>query len=182
MIRSQRNLFTTGIAFLAGVALLVSACGGGGDDDDDDDSSEPGGSDATATQESGGNNGGNQSGGDPTATSESGGGNGGGDSDDVEQLQEDLVPPKSKELLRYSTPDGTSISYESTESLDSLKEFYDDRVDDLDLGQLGNMSMPDSHSWFIGNNSGQGVQGSVTVVNAGDGKTNITVTLSKGTS
>ncbi len=179
MPRSNRSSWITGFAVIAGVALFIAACGGG--DDDSDGPPGPGGADSnsTPTQESGNNGAPTQSGGDATATSSSGGG--GADAGDIDGIMKDLVPPKSTEILRYSSQGTTSVSYESTDSLDSLKSFYDKRLKDLDLKLMGNMSTADTHSWFVGSDDGKAPQGSVTIFPSGTaGKVAVTITLGPG--
>ena len=162
-------------------ALALGACG---DDDDDDD--DAGG--ATSTQSSGqstatatsddGDDGGN---GDDDDDGDDGGGNGGGgDSSDLDQVASALEPPNSTETTRFSSSDGMLIGYESDESLDSLKSYYDGKIDDLGLNLLGTLSSGESYNWIIGAEDGSGVQGGVTIAPSGTGTTVVSITLSLG--
>ena len=172
------------MTLLAGAALVFAACGG--DDDDDDGGGSDGAATATATADSDSDDDGDDSAddnGDDSSDNEGDddgddGGNGGGaDTDDMEQLASDLEPPNSTESARFSSSEGLLISYESTDSFDDLKGFYDDRFDDLGINVLGTMSAADSQTWVIGEEDGSGVQGGVTLAPSGSGTTLVQVTL-----
>jgi hypothetical protein len=112
-----------------------------------------------------------------TATSDGGGG-GGGAGGDVDQLAEDLVPPSSSEQSRISSQGTLIVSYTSTDSVDSLKSYYEDKFDELGVNVIGTSSAGATTTYVIGNEDGSGIQGGVTV--AGDessGNTIVQITL-----
>jgi len=154
----------------AAMLLLVSC--GGGDDEGGDATAAPtsdGGNAATAVATSDGGSGSDGSGG-------SGGGSGAA-SGDVDQWVSDLTPPNGNEMARFTAPDGITVSFESDDSVDDLKSYYDDKLGDLGITVQGTADVGGTHTWVIGDESGDGVQGGLTVSESGDGKSLVTITL-----
>jgi len=151
---------------------VLSACGGG----DDDKSSGPtsSGDGATATK-SAGSGGGSGGGANPTSKPASGGA-----ASDLEKLEKDLVPPKSKQVARFSADDAVVVTYTSTESLDTLKDYYDKKIKDLKLKVQGTMNVTDSYSWFIGEDNDKGPHGAVIIARSGNEPTAVSITLAPG--
>jgi hypothetical protein len=154
----------TRVLMLAVLALLVVACGG-----------------------SGGGNGGGGDGGDGGNGSEEtqaeapqpdeGNGGGGEDAGDRPQLAGDLEPPNATETTRMSADGGFIISWRSSESVDSLESFYDDKIAELGLNVLGKQSVEGAHTWIFGDEDGSGPQGGVTVTEDGSGGSLASVTI-----
>lgn len=148
---------------LPAVAVMLIACGGPGTD---------GGN---------GGNGGNGSdesqAGAPDPGGNDGNGGSGGDQGDLEQLADDLEPPNSTETTRMSANEAFIISWTSTDSVDSLESFYDDKIGQLGINLLGKSSVQGAHTWVIGNEDGSGPQGGITVGEDGSGGTVISITL-----
>lgn len=143
------------------LAVTVIACGGPATD---------GGNGGNGSEES-------QAGApDPDGGNDGDGGNG-GDQGDLEQLADDLKPPNSTEITRMSANEAFIISWSSTDSVDSLESFYDDKIGQLGVNLLGKSSAQGGHTWVIGNEDGSGPQGGVTVAEDGSGGTVISVTL-----
>jgi uncharacterized protein YfiM (DUF2279 family) len=63
-------------------------------------------------------------GGEPSSAASTGGGGGG----DVEAVAQALVPPNSNETINTSQEGLSFIMYESTDSIDSLKSFYESAI------------------------------------------------------
>lgn len=168
----RRCRFPFFAACIAVTMLGFAAACGGGDDDSDDEGDSDSTPEATADRTS-------SSGGDATATS--GGGSSNVDDDDMESLAEDLEPEGAKESVRFAAEGGFTIAWETSKSLDDLKDFYDDRLDDLDINVQGKLDLPDSHTWIIGRADGKGIQGTVTLSkgsSSGDGSL-VSVALTK---
>ena len=90
-----------------------------------------GGSPGTSTDDNGNGNGnGESTNPDVTATAEASkdDGNGTGNDGDVEQLAADLVPPNSTETTRTVASGVVFAGYESTDSPDSLKSYYEGKI------------------------------------------------------
>jgi hypothetical protein len=161
---------------LLGALAFGAACGGGDDDDDSDDGNESGSTpEATADGTAQG------PGSDPTSTAGSGRNQGGGDSnadaDDMDALANDLEPDEGREAMRFAVEGGFTIAWETGKSLEELKSFYDDRLDDLDLNVQGELDLPDSHTWIIGPGDGDGIQGTLTISKASSGTSDSIVSV-----
>jgi len=118
------------------------------------------------------------------ATSEGGGsGSGGGgssaSSDDVNQWIEDLTPPNASEVARFSAPEGTTVSFQSSDSFDDLKSYYDDKIADLGIQVVGTLTVEGSNSWIIGDDSDNGIGGTISIAPDGD-NTIVTIILGIG--
>jgi hypothetical protein len=163
--RFERRWFGVGLAFITAAALVLAGCGG----DDDGGSSDNGGSDAapTASSDGGGSSGGGGS----------GGGSGGADADSLEDLADELAPPNSSETARFAAAEGISVGYESRDSVDSLKDYYDGKIEDLGLAVAGTMDTGDLHTWII-EDTDKGVAGGISVGPSGTGTTIVTINLS----
>lgn len=168
-----------GLTLVLGPVFLISACGG---DDDNSSKSTSSSGKATATHASSGE-------GDKTPAGQATSGNDGDDggsssgnssgSGDLDKLADKLVPPHSKQIAKYSTDDGLLITYESTDSVDSLKDFYDDKVKNLGVKVQGTFDAGDSHTWYFGDDDSSGPGGTVIVGDNGGGKTSVTITIGK---
>lgn len=97
------------------------------------------------------------------ATGSDSGGGGGNASGDVGEMVSRLEPPNATEVSRFSSADGVVISWESTDSVDSVKSFYDDAIEEAGLNVYGTTDVQGTHSWVISEESGSGYNGSVTI-------------------
>jgi hypothetical protein len=165
--RIERRWFGVGLAFITAAALLLGGCGG----DDDGLPGDDGGSDAAPTASNGG---GGSSGGGSGGGSD---GSGGADADTMEDLADALAPPNSTETIRYASADGISVGYESRDSIDSLRDYYDDKIEGLGLAVAGTMDNSDLHTWII-EDTDKGVAGGVTVGPSGTGTAIVTINFS----
>jgi len=166
-----RSSRLAGFGLLAGVLLLMSACGG--DDGNKSTATTSSGGAATATSKSGDNGGG--SGGSATSKPAAN-----GTSSDLDKLEQDLVPPKSKQVARFSADDGVVVTYTSTESLSTLKDYYDKKIKDLKLKVQGTLNVTDSYSWFIGDDNNKSAHGAVIIAKSGNDPVSVSVTLAPG--
>jgi len=145
------------------LAVLIIACG------------------SPATSEGGGGGNGSEESDTPAASADGGSGNG-GSSGDVDQLANDLVPPNSSEVSRIEAEGTLLVGYTSTDSVDSLKSYYEGKFNDLGVNVIGTSSAGTTHTFVIGNEDGSGVQGGVTVAadeNAGNTLVQITLGVSQ---
>jgi hypothetical protein len=153
----------TRVLMLPVLAIMVVACGGSGGSD------------------SGGGNGGNGGNGSEESQAETqpdeGNGGGGEDAGDRPQLAGDLEPPNATETTRMSADGGFIISWRSSESVDSLESFYDDKIAELGINLLGKQSVEGAHTWIFGDEDGSGPQGGVTVTEDGSGGSLASVTI-----
>jgi hypothetical protein len=127
-----------------------------------------------------GNGNGSQESDTPQASTDDGGGDGGGgggSQGDVEQLAEQLKPPNSTESSRFTTAEGISVGYGSTDSTDSLKSYYEGKFDDLGINLIGTSSASGSHTFVIGDEDGSGIQGGVSVIDDGSGGSIVSITI-----
>jgi hypothetical protein len=159
------------------LVALVVACGGGDDEDGNDSGGSDGGSNTPAASTAGGSAGGGGS----NASGGGGGSDGGGSlPEDFDEIAELLEPPNANETSRFSTNDGLVVGWESSDSVESLKNHYDDAIADAGFNVIGTTSISGTHQWLIGNEDGSGYAGSVSIApNSGSGSSvGITVTPS----
>ena len=159
------------LAFPVLTALLV-ACGGG-DGGSGDEGGSDGASNATAAATSAG------SAGDGGSSGSGSSGSGGGSlPDDFDEVAQRLQPPNANETSRFSTTDGLVVGWESSDSVESLKEHYDDAIAAAGFNVIGTMDVGGAHQWFLGDEDGDSVAASVSVApNSGSGSiVGITVT------
>jgi hypothetical protein len=150
------------LAALTFGALLVTACGG-----------------AAATQQPAGGGGGGTATEVPAATEAGGGGGGGGSGPDVEAVGNALVPPNSTEVSKTSAEGTWFVIYESTDSVDSLKTFYEDAVPKTGLKIFSTTTLQGGVSYVIATDESGSFGGAVNIFPSGDGKTAVQVTVGK---
>jgi hypothetical protein len=163
---------------LAIVLLLLSACGGGSAA-----TQQPAGE----TASTGGGGGGGSATDQPTdtqapdATAASGGGGGGGGagSGDVEAVANQLVPPNSAEISKTTADDTWFAIYESTESVDSLKAFYQNAIAQAGQRIFSTTTIQGGVSYVFAKDESGGFGGSINIYPSGDGKTAIQVTVAR---
>jgi hypothetical protein len=132
--------------------LILAACGGpaaSGDGNGNGDGSSDGGeaSQSEASQ--------------PSAEASTGGN--GHSAGDLDSLIEALTPPNATEISRTTAGGGAFIAWESTDSVDSLKSFYESAIPDAGMTIFSTTSASGSHAWVFAENEGSSFGGSVTV-------------------
>jgi hypothetical protein len=90
------------------------------------------------------------------------GGSGGG-SDDLATIATNLAPPNSTEIGRYSASGALVVNWSSTDSVDSLKSYYDGKLGSLGLNVLSTTDVQGTHGWVFGNADNSGVSGALTL-------------------
>jgi len=152
------------LAILLIGALVVAACGG-----------------TAATQQPAGGGGGGTATDVPAATDAGGGGGGGGGGagPDVEAVGNALVPPNSTEVSKTSAEGTWFVIYESTDSVDALKSFYEDAVPKTGLKIFSTTTIQGGVSYVIATDESGSFGGAVNIFPSGDGKTAVQVTVGK---
>jgi hypothetical protein len=163
-MRSVRTL-SVGALLLALTAL--AACGGG----------SASSAAATATQASGAS-----SGGEPTdqaqATPTENPGGGGGGGGDVNAVVDKLTPPNSTQISRTDASGAVLVSWESTDSVDSLKSFYEGAIPTTGMKIFSTTNASGSYNWIFAESEGSSHGGSVTVAPSTSGGSGSTVIVS----
>jgi hypothetical protein len=150
------------------LVLVLVGCGGGTATTSPDDGNGGGG--ATSTPE-------------PQATQDgSGGGGGGGSVGDLEGLAAALVPPNSTEVFKTTAEGAVIAGYESTDSLDTVKGFYENAIAGTGLAMLATTEAGGGVSWIFGaDDANSGFGGAVTIAPSGSGSgTTVSITLGDG--
>ncbi len=148
----------------------ASAGGGGG---------TTGGASAPAAQPSQANP---DAGGGPSAdtggpSAATGGGTTTGVGGDTEAVAKQLVPPNSHEVTRTAAEGTFFAMYQSTDSPDTLKSFYESTIPKTGLQIISTTSSNGGYSWIIANDANGSFGGAVSVFPAGDGSTGVQVTI-----
>ena len=157
---------------LAIVSILLAACGGG----------------AAATQGPAGETASTGGGGGGSATEmpeatqgaeATNAGGGGGGSDDVTAVANQLVPPNSTEISKTTAEDTWFVIYESTDSVDSLKHFYEGAIASAGQKIFSTTTIQGGVSYVFAMDESGGFGGSVNIYPSGDGKVAVQVTVAK---
>lgn len=146
------------------LAVMVIACGGPGTDGGD------GGNGGNGSEES-------QAGAPDPDEGNGGNGGNGGDPGDLEELANDLEPPNATESTRMTASGALIVGWTSSDSIDSLESFYDNKINELGLNLVGKSSAGGAHSWIIGDEDGSGPQGAITIGDDGSGGSTVSLTL-----
>jgi hypothetical protein len=167
IMRSVRTL-------LVGATLLalttLAACGGGS------------GSSTGATPTQGGGGGastGASTGGEPsnppaaTPTENPGGGGGG----DVDSMVSALTPPNSSQISRTEAGGGVIITWDSTDSADSLKGFYESKIPGTGMHIISTTNAGGYYSWVFAESDSSSHGGSVTLGPSSTGGSGTSVIL-----
>ena len=142
-----------------------------------------GGSPGTSTDDNGNGNGnGESTNPDVTATAEAskddGNGNGNGNGGDVEQLAADLVPPNSTETTRTVASGVVFAGYESTDSPDSLKSYYEGKIASAGMVIISTTSTSGTYGFiFAEDDQGSGFGGSIAIAPSSSGGSGSTVVV-----
>jgi hypothetical protein len=155
------------------VALALAGCGGSNSASTTANSA---GADAgDGSGDGNGNGNGNASSG-PAVTP--GGGQGG--SEDAEEVGAALVPPNATEISKTLTGNYWYASYLSTDSPDSLKSYYEDKIPSLGLMVISTTTAGGAHSWLVATDESGSFGGSVTVGPPTEGDAGSTVIVGIG--
>lgn len=136
------------------LALALVACAGSSPGA----STDGGGQSPAATAEPSTDDGG------PGSSQDSGPGSG-----DAAQVAADLEPPNSSQISTTSTEGITLTVYESTDSPDSLKNFYENAIAQTGMQVFSTTNASGTYSWVFALSDGSPYGGSVTVGPASDG-------------
>jgi hypothetical protein len=113
----------------------------------------------------------------PAATQSGGGGGGAGL--DVEAVANKLIPPHSTEVTKTTAEDTWFAVYESTDSIDSLKSFYQDAIAKAGLRIFSTTTVSGGVSYVIATDESGSFGGAVNIYPSGDSKTAVQVTIGK---
>lgn len=166
------------------ILVLIAACGGGqagdssgGDDNGSDTEStapEPGGGNESSDD---GGNGGTE----PSDDGGNGGGGGGGSSHDLEEIFATLTPPNSTELSKTTAQGVIFAAWDSSDSFDSLRSFYEDAIADTGLQIIQTTEAQGGIAWVIAEDDTGNFGGTVSIFPASDGSgTQVSVTVGEG--
>lgn len=159
---------------LLSLLALIAACGSsaasadgdgdGGNGNGAEESQEP---EATATPADG-------DGGD-------GDGDGGnGSSGDLEGLLSDLTPPNSSQIQRTEAEGVIFVIWESTDSPESLADFYTDAIEGTGLEIYSTTTAEGSYSWLFAESESSDFGGAVTLVPSSSGGSGSTISVQVG--
>jgi hypothetical protein len=153
------------------LALALAACSGsspaaskGGDGNGGQSTAASAEASSEASADTGG----------PGSSQDSGPGSG-----DVEGVANGLIPPNSTEITKTSVAGGLFVGYESTDSPDSLKGFYENAIPATGMVIITTSQSQGTYSWiFAENDQGTSFGGSVTVGPSSDTEGGSTVIIS----
>jgi hypothetical protein len=106
-------------------------------------------------------------------------GGGGAAGADVEAVGKALVPPNSSEVTKTTAPDTWFVVYSSTDSLESLKSYYEATIPKTGLQIISTTTINGGISWVIAKDASGSFGGAVSVFPSGDGKSVVQVTVGK---
>ena len=75
--------------------------------------------------------------------------NGGGTAEDAANLGEQLKPPNASEVSKTTTDTYWYVIYESTDSADSLKAYYEDLIPKTGMTMISTTSASGANAWAI---------------------------------
>jgi hypothetical protein len=152
---------TAGVLLL--VALLMAGCGGSGAASStpgasaDTNASEAPASEAPASEAPAST--------EPAASA----GDSGGALEDAAKVGEQLAPPNSTEQSKTTTDSYWYVMYESTDSPDTLKAYYESQIPKTGLRVFSTTSTGGAYVWTIARDESGSFGGSVTVAPSGSG-------------
>ena len=158
--------------------VLVAACGSnaassdgggnGGNGNGSEESQEP---EATATPADG-------DGGSGDGDGDGDGGN--GSSGDLEGLLSDLEPPNSSQIQRTEAEGVIFVIWESTDSPETLADFYTDAIAGTGLEIYSTTTAEGSYSWLFAESENSDFGGVVTLIPSSSGGSGSTVSVQVG--
>jgi hypothetical protein len=162
------------------IVLLVAACGGGSGDRNGGD--DGGGSQAAGNGDDGGE--GSQPAGNDGNGDDGGGADGGGSGSlDVDEVFATLTPPNATELSKTTTAGVIFAAWESDDSFDSLRSFYEDAIADSGLQIIQTTEAQGGIAWVVAEDDTGNFGGTISIFPASDGSgTQISVTVGEAES
>jgi hypothetical protein len=100
---------------------------------------------------------------------------GGGGVGDLASLIEKLTPPNSTQTSRTDASGGAFVSWESTDSVDSLKGFYESAIPSTGMQIFSSTNASGTFSWIFAESDGSTHGGSVTIAPSSSGGSGSTV-------
>jgi hypothetical protein len=149
------SIRTSALALL--VALVVAGCGGSAASSAPADAGSDTGAAASAD------------GGSGTETTPEPAGDTGGAAEDAAKLGDQLKPPNASEVSKTTTDTYWYVLYESTDSADSLKGYYEDLIPKTGMKIISTTSANGAYVWAIARDESGAFGGSVTVGPSGSG-------------
>ena len=176
MLRSRARDLVLLFAVLALVAACGSSSGGSANGTSDGDDSEATQSEATPGSDDGDDNGSDDG-------SDDGDDNGSTGSFDLDRAFDALTPPNANELSK-TTADGIIFAaWDTDDSFDSLRSFYESAIDDLGLDVISTTEAQGGIAWVVADSGGSGAGGTVSIFPASDGSgTQVSVTIGEDAS
>ena len=106
----------------------------------------------------------------------SGNGSGSGDAGSAESIANKLEPPNAQETSRTTSGGLVLVTYESTDSMDSLSSFYEQAIRDAGMDVMSKTTVADGTNWIFGSAD---ISASVTIQPSGDtsGGTTVAITV-----
>ena len=147
-------------ALLLGIGTLA-ACSGNG-------------SSSSASASQGGSSGGGESNSATQSAAASASSGGGGD---LNSLVDALKPPNSTQTSRTDANGGVFIGWESTDSVDSLKTFYEGAIPKTGMKIFSTSNTSGTYVWVFAEADGSSHGGSVTITPSTSGGVGTTVVL-----
>lgn len=125
---------------------------------------------------------------EPTAASTDGGGGGGDDggggnsgSMDLDAVFEQLTPPNASETSKTAAEGIIFAVFESTDSIESLRSFYESAIPDSGLQIFSTTEAQGGYAWTIAESEGSSFGGAVSIYPSGSGSgTAVSVTIGSG--
>jgi hypothetical protein len=148
--------------------LLLAACGG----------NNAGSSAGSSTGSDPSSGSGQSSAATPSAQASSGGG--GGSGSDLASLVDKLVPPNATQTVRTDAEGAVFVAYTSTDSIDSLKGYYQGTITSAGFTIISTTSAADGVAYVFTKNDDNSVGGSVAIGPGADGTgAGVAITLGK---
>lgn len=156
------------------VALLVAGCGGSGATTASTRPADAGSGNDAGAAESTDPGTGTVATPAPTATPDPGA------AEDAARVGTLLVPPNSTELSRTTTPTYWYVIYQSTDSPEALKAFYEGEIPKAGMQIVSTTSAQGTFAWAIARDASGTFGGAVTVGPASDGGSGSSVIVAVG--
>lgn len=138
------------------VALLAMGCGGSASSAPADAGNDTG---AAASEDAGGG----------TEATPVPAGDGGASAEEAARVGEALVPPNSTEVSKTTTDTYWYVLYESTDSPETLKGWYENEIPKTGMKIISTTSAGGSYVWSIARDESGSFGGGVTVGPSGNG-------------
>ncbi len=157
---SIRSRGTAAIMVALVVALALGGCGGSASASNAANSTGADASDGSGDGNGNGNGNGN---GDASSAPAATPGSGGSGSEDAEEVGTALVPPNATEVSKTLTGNYWYALYQSTDSVESLRSFYEDKIPSVGLTIISTTTAGGGYSWLVATDESGSFGGSVSV-------------------